>query len=210
MSHLSAIDSLEIFRHAYYTQPEGGFVNELISWETVCNLLFEIIGGFSFLLILFKFFSPKIRISPYIACNTKRGQIDYYFKITNDSYFFELVDLKMELYEATPVGNGRDCRMVKVPLSKGGDMPYLDSKRIGINKKESTFAAQFVTANESQTVEIDLKSFLKNNPSCHITVIFACTHTFSSIRRKFLKEYVFSDIIDGEFNSGKLLTVVKN
>lgn len=207
MSTINPIqDSTQLFRDAYYAQVSNSFTNELLSWSTVLNLSFEIIGGVIFLFVLFYFFSPRIEISEYIAYNDSRGHFNYYFKIKNKHWFFKLVDLKMEIYTAKPLDNGLNKKLEAVRLEKN-ELPYLDSVFKGGRSKEKSFACQFLT-NEKE--DIDLKSFLKSENSSHITVVFSCTHILSSIRKKFVYDYHFDSIVDGTFEKGNKLTVKKN
>lgn len=201
-----AKDSLELFKNAYYAQINtGSFWNELYSWSSLIGFLCEIVGGVFFLYVLFWFFSPKIKISKFIAYNNSRaGHYNYFFKIVNKSYFFKLVDVKMDLYKATPINNGLDIKLENIKLQKS-EMPYIDSILSG-NGKQKTFACQFLT---DETQDIDLKTFLTSENSSHISVVFSCTHILSSIRKKFVYNYHFNDIIDGVFESGNNLNVRK-
>jgi len=172
-------------------------MESLCCQEIQCQVFFSVLSSLLTLLILFLLAKPRIKVSKKIA---KENNEAYRIKVINKSWFFSYVNIQAELHIITTESNGLK-KATNIHLTKR-QLFHLD--RNLIYNKDYNNAYRFKTnTNIDNLISGNKKGF-----KCLRFKIIA-THSFSNFSKVKVVEYDKSGIINGEFEVGNTMKIVK-
>jgi hypothetical protein len=128
------------------------------------DILIKIACGFTtsvvFLIVIFLFFRPKIKISPEI-CKKNKDANEYFIKIINRSCFFKIIDVNAELVLLSPVASPGGTNLKIERLTIPFDHVWYLSHRDFNKNNHATYAYIFkITSPIEELWDINPGSYL--------------------------------------------------
>lgn len=154
---------------------------------------------------LFYWYMTKMRPSIFICDNIVKSSdttgLFYAFKIYNNSRFFDVLDLKIEVYVKTPFNahGGQNYNLEKIELKK--DHVMLLPRCSKANEPDASYALIVTT-------RVDVEKLWLSD-SQHVEIHIHGRHSFSGASKSYSKKFYTkrNSIKEGMFNFGKTNSV---
>ena len=150
---------------------------------------------FAIFLLLIK---PRVKIAKQICIDRDRkNNVVHQIKIVNRSHAM-ITDLKYVLYYCVMHGDGISTSVEIQP--RKSRVIIID--RIRLISKNADYAARI-------TYDIDPQHYPLND-NCKLVFMFIAKHSLSNTSKCIKREYYSKDIIEGTYESGKSVKIIRN